>query len=122
MSDYRKYLKSYQWKNIKEQVITKVHNKCELCGSRNNLVVHHIKYPKVLGTETLNDLQCLCDDCHNVKCHNGSSSNSKIRLTKQEKRKRKISRQKAKFAGLVRIYSKEEIKDYITGMARQPCT
>ena len=89
MTKYSEYLKTYQWKRLKDQAILKAGNKCQLCGSRHNLVIHHTKYPEILGTETIDDLQCLCETCHNVKCHNGSPSNNKIRLSKQEKRRRK---------------------------------
>jgi len=106
--NYQQYLKSSQWKALRQQAILRSGGKCELCGSRKHLVVHHTKYPKVLGEEHLDTLQCLCEDCHNVKCHGGSPANHK--LTKQEKRQRKLSRKKAKFAGPVKIYTQDEIR------------
>ena len=103
---YQQYLKSPQWRAIREQVISVHNGKCQLCGSRKRLVVHHTKYPEVLGEESLETLQCLCEDCHNVKCHNGSPG----KLTREEKRKRRLSGKKAKFAGPVKIYTQDEIR------------
>lgn len=38
--------------------------KCQNCGNEFNLRVHHIRYPKILGTETIDDLVTLCEKCH----------------------------------------------------------
>ena len=110
---YKEYINSKQWKTLKQQVIINSGNKCAICDSRVNLVVHHLEYPDELGTETLGMLQCLCEDCHNIKCHNGSASNhKKNRLTKYEKNRLKKSRKAARYAGPVKIFTKEEIMSY----------
>lgn len=110
--EYSIYIRSSRWKKIKEEILVNAGWKCELCESRKNLVVHHTKYPKIFGEETPDMLQCLCEECHNIKCHNGSAPKSKIRLTKQQKRQKNRSRKKALFAGPIKIYTKKEIDNF----------
>lgn len=61
--DYKKYLKSDYWKDIKEQVHKRDNYKCRLCNSENNLQVHHKTY-EFLGNENLEELITLCKKCH----------------------------------------------------------
>jgi len=60
--DYRGYLGSDKWTEIR-RVKLKSQRKCEKCGSRISLQIHHITY-KNLGCETNKDLQVLCELCH----------------------------------------------------------
>jgi len=46
-------------KVLKKVLFDERGEKCERCGSTNNLVVHHKKY-----TNNLNDLEILCTRCH----------------------------------------------------------
>ena len=42
--------------------------KCEICGSKENLVAHHIipwEY-SITGRTDINNGQCLCSDCHKM--------------------------------------------------------
>ena len=61
--DYKKYLKSDYWKDIKEQVHKRDEYKCRLCNSNKNLQVHHKTY-EFLGNENLEELITLCKKCH----------------------------------------------------------
>ena len=65
---YRKYLQTDTWKTIRAQRLAIDNNECVLCGN-NAEHVHHRRYPKVWGTETIKDLVCLCGECH--KRHHG---------------------------------------------------
>ena len=66
-SEYKAYLESDKWHDIREQIISRDDNQCALCGSRNQLQVHHIsgyyrfheeKHPETLIT--------LCDTHHKL--------------------------------------------------------
>lgn len=64
---YKDYLQTDYWKMVSEQARIKAHNKCQLCGcSDKKLNVHHNTYEHI-GEEFkhMEDLVCLCEDCHN---------------------------------------------------------
>jgi len=60
---YHKYLRSEEWAKIKTDLIILNDGKCEECGSRKNLQVHHLTY-KNLFHEEPGDLVLLCGKCH----------------------------------------------------------
>jgi len=66
--EYREYLESNHWKEIRKKALDRAGRKCQLCSSKTNLNVHHNTY-KNLGHEDLNDLVVLCRNCHK-KFHN----------------------------------------------------
>ena len=61
--DYQEYLKSNQWKRKRQEVFRYYGKSCCLCGSRENLHVHHRRYDN-LGHEPMEDLCVLCSSCH----------------------------------------------------------
>jgi hypothetical protein len=62
--NYQAYLQSPRWKQIRAIMLSNV-GKCQLCGSKTNLEVHHNSYEHI-GDEKahLEDLIVLCHDCH----------------------------------------------------------
>lgn len=63
---YSEYLQSSHWRKVREQRKAYDEYKCYLCGSTDELNVHHISY-KNLGRENINnDLVTLCRDCHQL--------------------------------------------------------
>ena len=42
--DYDEYITSDKWYKIREQVFALKGRSCNICGSQNNLVVHHLNY------------------------------------------------------------------------------
>jgi 5-methylcytosine-specific restriction endonuclease McrA len=60
--NYWSYIQSDRWAD-KRNEIKKIRKKCEKCGSRKNLQVHHVSY-KRLGRERDSDLLLLCVFCH----------------------------------------------------------
>ena len=68
---YDEYLQSETWRTIRAQRLAVDDGECVLCGEEAKHV-HHRRYPKELGTETVKDLVCLCDGCH-TKHHNGEN-------------------------------------------------
>jgi len=61
--EYHIYLQSAGWKNIRKQKIAEANNRCEICGYKKTLEIHHLNY-NTIGNENLNDLQVVCHDCH----------------------------------------------------------
>jgi len=59
-----RYLDSDVWRWKREAKVKKVGRKCEACGRAHRLHVHHKRYPRVLGNESMKDLEVLCIYCH----------------------------------------------------------
>lgn len=59
MTDYRAYLERDTWTTIREQRLAMDGYECVLCGAPAENV-HHRRYPKVLGGETILALVSLC--------------------------------------------------------------
>ena len=56
---------------LKQDILNKTNGKCYLCGSNNDVDVHHI-LPRTMGGKDYKDnLVPLCKNCH-LKAHNGS--------------------------------------------------
>jgi len=64
---YEEFLQTDYWKMVSEQARINAHYKCQLCGCNDKkLNVHHNTYEH-RGEEFkhMEDLICLCEDCHN---------------------------------------------------------
>jgi 5-methylcytosine-specific restriction endonuclease McrA len=71
---YEKYLDSPKWKIKKIKYWASVGDKkCQACGSRKNLHVHHKTYIR-FGNELLSDLCGLCNFCH-IQVHKMARKN-----------------------------------------------
>ncbi len=68
--NYKKYVKSDEWKAKRQAKLEDCQYKCECEGgcSRQATQVHHLHYD-TLGNESFGDLQALCPKCH-MKKHN----------------------------------------------------
>lgn len=62
-NDYVEYLQSKEWNRRRSQRLILSNNRCEACGKRKRLHVHHLTYKNVFH-ETMDDLMTLCDICH----------------------------------------------------------
>ena len=71
----------------KRQITDEV-GKCEKCGDKKSLEVHHIKKVSEGGGHTPSNLIVLCHTCHKDKAHRGSLS-----ATEQRKIVRNRSKQ-----------------------------
>jgi 5-methylcytosine-specific restriction endonuclease McrA len=63
---YQVYLRGAWWKARRKIALKKADWRCDECGTRKRLTVHHLCY-KRLGGERDADLVVLCQDCHNRK-------------------------------------------------------
>ena len=77
------YLKSDHWKLLREEKLER-NNKCEKCGEKYSLDIHHIKY-KGLYDVRIEDLKTLCRVCHD-KEHVKSSKKKNKKLTRFQRR------------------------------------
>jgi 5-methylcytosine-specific restriction endonuclease McrA len=60
---YRAYLRSPQWAELRRLVLIRDGHECRYCGATVCLEVHHLTYER-LYHEPLSDLICLCAGCH----------------------------------------------------------
>lgn len=65
-SPYYEQLDTKQWKAYRDFIFIVRDKKCEVCGKRKNLQIHHTKYiPNRYAWEYLpNDVMVLCHNCH----------------------------------------------------------
>ena len=61
---YFEYLRSSSWAEKRNEALMRDEYHCSICGNPNNLEVHHLKYPSLLGTEPVSDLMTVCESCH----------------------------------------------------------
>jgi len=62
-SEYHTYLASREWAVKREAIKARSDGRCERCGQRDDIAVHHLTYER-LGQEDLDDLQGVCQKCH----------------------------------------------------------
>ena len=84
--EYKKYLLSKEWAEIKIDLYNHRGRKCEKCGATKYLQVHHKHYKNIFKEEP-EDLEILCKFCHQ-KQHNKTPKKSK----KPKVKKRKLSK------------------------------
>jgi hypothetical protein len=67
-AEYRKYLQSQKWKDLRIAALFRAHNKCQECGADTMLCIHHLRYSWKRQNEPVTDLKVLCRTCH-AKTH-----------------------------------------------------
>jgi len=63
LADYRAYLQSDHWQQLRRQTLWRWDYRCAVCNSANFVEVHHRDYSR-LGHERPNDVIALCRKCH----------------------------------------------------------
>lgn len=63
--NYHKYLKSTEWKILRDKVVERDNGICLYCKTKPAQEVHH-KHYKTIYKESLDDLESVCSDCHRV--------------------------------------------------------
>lgn len=61
--EYKRYLLSNEWAQLKIDLFSIRGKKCEKCGSKKQICVHHKNY-KHIFQEEYSDLIILCKCCH----------------------------------------------------------
>lgn len=64
--DYKLYLQTPHWKNMRKQVFAIQGSLCRMCGTRKNLQVHHLPaaYKRLFREDPKRDLSSTCKRCH----------------------------------------------------------
>ena len=98
--NYLSYLETKKWADLRNQRLKLDDYKCAVCGSPYSLEVHHLLYPRILGTEHIDHVVTLCRSCHqaieerkNNSVYRGMKWTDSLRLEiymKNEKDKEKI--------------------------------
>ena len=62
---------NYGYANTREHALVRDDYTCQCCGKKNcRLQVHHIQFRSNNGSDNLDNLITLCEDCHNAIHHN----------------------------------------------------
>ena len=67
----KRYEAGGKWKENRIRALQRDDNKCQFCGTENNLDIHHIKPVRTGGSNYRGNLVTLCRSCH-AKVENGS--------------------------------------------------
>jgi hypothetical protein len=80
---YNLYLKSAAWHNTRRILFWQRGKRCEICGwGSRHLFVHHLTYER-LGHERMEDLQIVCQNCHEKADSLRATAQSNIREGKR---------------------------------------
>ncbi|MBE2264623.1 MAG: group II intron reverse transcriptase/maturase [Flavobacteriales bacterium] len=52
------------WRNVRDEVLERDGHRCTICGSQENLDVHHIKPKRKGGQDVPENLETVCEKCH----------------------------------------------------------
>lgn len=75
--DYSRYINSHLWKRTKAKILARDNHKCQICGNRGLLHVHHLTYDR-FSNENDSDLITLCPDCHDLVHYFGDKAEYEI--------------------------------------------
>jgi hypothetical protein len=65
---YNEYLKTAHWKRLRAHMLERAEYRCERCGTnRRKLNVHHKNYEHIGYESAYDDLEVLCDRCHEIE-------------------------------------------------------
>jgi len=90
---YETYLKSDDWAQLKIDLFNLRGRKCEMCGSKKSICVHHLTYKNIYKEEP-GDLIILCSLCHSkehklIKTKKVQIIKYSTRIKQKNKKKRK---------------------------------
>jgi 5-methylcytosine-specific restriction endonuclease McrA len=106
---YKEYLQTEHWKNTRKKALKKAKYKCELCGSKEDLNVHHKTYEH-RGEEPPEDLIVLCHHCH-AKFHDKLDEEDKVNESNIKNNEDALLLKQ--LLNILHI-DKDEVKQYIT--------
>lgn len=111
--NYDEFLKSPEWLHLREMVLKRAGNKCQLCDSSGKIQVHHRNYSAKWGEESTDDLIALCGSCHRW-FHKLESKRAK-----SKKRERKAEKEKPPITKSEQVLTKKQKKahDFLERMS-----
>lgn len=81
--NYKNYLQSAYWLEVKRMVRLRDRFTCQDCGKRKLVEVHHLTYAHIgHEKEHLKDLICLCPECHDKR--HGRNQKTKFKILKHD--------------------------------------
>jgi len=95
---YRKHMRSRRWREICQRELRRAGDRCEECGEREGLEVHHLTYVN-LGDERPGELRVLCEGCHWQLHRERREERRRQRVRAQHKKATKRRRKKLKNLG-----------------------
>jgi len=66
------------WWAVRKKVLARCKDKCTLCGSTDELEIHHIVSVRDGGTPELKNLTAVCFKCHRERKYENTSKNAAI--------------------------------------------
>ena len=63
----------------RHKVLERDNYSCVLCGGHDGIAIHHIVFRSQLGKSTMDNLACLCLQCHN-EAHGVNAKEIRARL------------------------------------------
>ena len=64
-AQYAEYLETDRWKKLAKECRNKAGNRCQLCNTKDKkIAAHHRGYENLNTDLEIQDLICLCEDCH----------------------------------------------------------
>lgn len=66
LAQYTAYMATPHWRSLRRSVLSSAGFKCEACYATSGLVGHHMFYRENMTDSKIEDLMCLCEDCHNL--------------------------------------------------------
>lgn len=82
--EYRAYLRSERWQELRLLVLLRDDHRCRQCGAIDRLEVHHLTYER-LYHEALSDVVTLCRTCHR------DADKGRQAQTKEDRRRRRAT-------------------------------
>lgn len=64
-NQYHEYLKTDKWQRLAARAKKRSRGKCDICGVREDIEVHHLTYERIFQ-EKLEDLLVVCGGCHDL--------------------------------------------------------
>jgi 5-methylcytosine-specific restriction endonuclease McrA len=65
----RERLRNREYEELRRNVIDRDGWRCQNCGARENLVVHHMRFRSHSGDDSEENLITLCNRCHGFAHH-----------------------------------------------------
>jgi 5-methylcytosine-specific restriction endonuclease McrA len=69
-------LEADEYRRLRQQVLRRDGWRCQSCGSRQNLEVHHQQFRSHSGEDAEHNLITLCTNCHSI-CHRFVQGNNR---------------------------------------------
>lgn len=63
-NDYINYIRSPAWNAKRKQRLEIDNHKCQMCGTSEELQIHHITYDRLGNEDIHKDIVTLCKSCH----------------------------------------------------------